>query len=152
MILLQVVTDTTSIETVGQSISVLDLALEGGFMMVPIFILSVIAIYLFFERLMIINKALGGTNSNFDPVHCAIVEAENVDLFTEVIVQDVCEIIQLQKTWRLCVSEEGVAGHERTVTKQNEHVTLRLVMSAREIQEPAKRRSDSLLTWGMRST
>ena len=57
MILLQVVTDTTSIESVDQSISVLDLAVEGGFMMVPIFVLSVIAIYLFFERLMIINKA-----------------------------------------------------------------------------------------------
>lgn len=57
MILLQVVTDTTSLETVNQSISVLDLAIQGGFMMVPIFLLSVIAIYLFFERLMIINKA-----------------------------------------------------------------------------------------------
>ena len=57
MILLQVVTDTTSLETVDESISVLDLAIEGGFMMIPIFILSVIAIYFFFERLMIINKA-----------------------------------------------------------------------------------------------
>lgn len=57
MILLQVVTDTTAVENVGESISVLDLAIEGGFMMVPIFILSILAIYLFFERLMIINKA-----------------------------------------------------------------------------------------------
>jgi biopolymer transport protein ExbB len=57
MILLQVVTDTTSVETLDESISVLDLAIQGGFMMIPIFILSVIAIYLFFERLMIINKA-----------------------------------------------------------------------------------------------
>ena len=57
MILLQVVTDTTAVETAGDSISVLDLAIQGGFMMVPIFILSVLAIYLFFERLMIINKA-----------------------------------------------------------------------------------------------
>lgn len=56
MILLQVVTDTTS-QTVDHSISVFDLALQGGFMMVPIFILSIIAIYLFFERLMIINRA-----------------------------------------------------------------------------------------------
>lgn len=57
MILLQVVTDTTAVEAVDESISVLDLAIQGGFMMVPIFILSVLAIYLFFERLMIINKA-----------------------------------------------------------------------------------------------
>ena len=57
MIVLQVVTDTTSVETLDESISVLDLAIQGGFMMIPIFVLSVIAIYLFFERLMIINKA-----------------------------------------------------------------------------------------------
>src|SRR5690606_30850635 len=57
MILLQVVTDTTTVEAVDQSLSVLDLAIEGGFMMIPIFILSVIAIYFFFERLMVINKA-----------------------------------------------------------------------------------------------
>lgn len=57
MILLQVVTDTTTVENVDESISVLDLAVQGGFMMVPIFILSVIAIYFFFERLMTINKA-----------------------------------------------------------------------------------------------
>lgn len=57
MIFLQVVTDTTTVESVDESISVLDLAIQGGFMMIPIFVLSVIAIYLFFERLMIINKA-----------------------------------------------------------------------------------------------
>jgi len=57
MIFLQVVTDTTAVENVGESISVLDLAIQGGFMMIPIFILSIVAIYLFFERLMIINKA-----------------------------------------------------------------------------------------------
>lgn len=57
MILLQVLTDTTTVESVDESVSVLDLAIQGGFMMVPIFVLSVIAIYLFFERLMIINKA-----------------------------------------------------------------------------------------------
>ncbi len=55
--ILQVVTDTTAFQTADESISVLDLALQGGFMMIPIFILSIIAIYLFFDRLMIINKA-----------------------------------------------------------------------------------------------
>lgn len=57
MILLQVVTDTAAVDAVDESISVLDLAIQGGFMMIPIAVLSVIAIYLFFERLMIINKA-----------------------------------------------------------------------------------------------
>lgn len=55
--ILQVVTDTTAFQTGEESISVLDLAIQGGFMMIPIFILSVLAIYFFFERLMIINKA-----------------------------------------------------------------------------------------------
>lgn len=55
--ILQVVTDTTAFQAGDESISVLDLAMQGGFMMIPIFALSVIAIYLFFERLMIINKA-----------------------------------------------------------------------------------------------
>lgn len=55
--ILQVVTDPPFLESVDSSISVLDLAIQGGFMMIPIFVLSVIAIYLFVERLMIINKA-----------------------------------------------------------------------------------------------
>ena len=57
MIILQVVSDTTTVDSVNESISVLDLAIQGGFMMIPIVVLSVIAIYLFVERLMIINKA-----------------------------------------------------------------------------------------------
>lgn len=58
MILLQVVTDTTTaLQSADQSISVFDLAIQGGFIMIPIFLLSIIAIYFFVERLMIINKA-----------------------------------------------------------------------------------------------
>lgn len=76
MILLQVVTDTTSLETVNQSISVLDLAIQGGFMMVPIFILSVIAIYLFFERLMIINKANQSPEQFMDRVKESVLKGD----------------------------------------------------------------------------
>ncbi len=43
--------------TPDQSLSAWDLAVAGGWMMIPIVILSVIAIYLFVERLLIINKA-----------------------------------------------------------------------------------------------
>ncbi len=59
MILLQIVTDSVATpETiVGQSLSVIDLAVKGGFMMVPIAILWVLAIYLFIERILTINKA-----------------------------------------------------------------------------------------------
>jgi biopolymer transport protein ExbB len=59
MVLLQIMTDTTaSVNTaVDQSISVWSLALAGGPIMIPIALLSVLAIYLFIERLMVINKA-----------------------------------------------------------------------------------------------
>lgn len=58
MILLQIVTDTVTSESVGgQSLSVIDLAIKGGFMMVPIAVLWVLAIYLFIERILTINKA-----------------------------------------------------------------------------------------------
>ena len=59
MILLQIVTDAvTEPETVtGQTLSVIDLAIKGGFMMVPIAVLWVLAIYLFIERVLTINKA-----------------------------------------------------------------------------------------------
>lgn len=59
MTLLQIVTDAvTETEAVtGETLSVIDLAVKGGFMMIPIFLLCVLAIYLFIERLLIINKA-----------------------------------------------------------------------------------------------
>jgi biopolymer transport protein ExbB len=59
MILLQIVTDAvTEPEAVtGQTLSVIDLAIKGGFMMIPIAVLWVLAIYLFIERVLTINKA-----------------------------------------------------------------------------------------------
>lgn len=59
MILTQIVTDLPEDPNAlaDQSISVWELAVAGGWMMIPIAILSVIAIYLFVERLLIINKA-----------------------------------------------------------------------------------------------
>ncbi len=56
MILTQIMTEPAS-EPVNQSLSIIDLALQGGFMMVPIVLLSIIAIYIFFERFLTINKA-----------------------------------------------------------------------------------------------
>lgn len=59
MTLLQIVTDSTAIvETANdQSISVLDLAMKGGVIMIPLALMWVIAIYVFVERLITINKA-----------------------------------------------------------------------------------------------
>jgi biopolymer transport protein ExbB len=57
MILLQIVTDTTALESADQSISILDLAMKGGVIMIPLALLWVIAVYVFIERLITVNKA-----------------------------------------------------------------------------------------------
>jgi len=59
MVLLQIVTDSVaSVDPgAGGSLSVIDLAIKGGFMMIPIAVLWVLAIYLFIERVLTINKA-----------------------------------------------------------------------------------------------
>ncbi|MBL6449978.1 MotA/TolQ/ExbB proton channel family protein [Fulvivirga sp. 29W222] len=53
---------TTSVDTSGvseelKSESVLDLLFKGGFMMIPLLILSIAAVYIFVERVLTINKA-----------------------------------------------------------------------------------------------
>ena len=60
MTLLQITTappDTTVTEAVSNSVSILGLLLKGGFMMIPILILSMVAVYIFVERIMTIKKA-----------------------------------------------------------------------------------------------
>ena len=57
MILSQIMTDEPAVESVNQSLSIIDLALKGGFMMIPIILLSFVAVYIFFERFLTINKA-----------------------------------------------------------------------------------------------
>jgi biopolymer transport protein ExbB len=58
MILLQILTDTATVETAAQqSISVWDLAMKGGVIMIPLALMWVIAVYVFIERLITINNA-----------------------------------------------------------------------------------------------
>ena len=59
MVLIQIVTDTATVADplAGQSLSIIDLAIQGGFMMVPILVCWILAIYLFIERVLTINKA-----------------------------------------------------------------------------------------------
>lgn len=57
MVLTQIITDPTSSEAADQSLSVIELIVAGGFMMYPIILLSVFAVYIFFERFLTLNKA-----------------------------------------------------------------------------------------------
>lgn len=54
---LNVATDTTAVAEGGDALSLMDLLLQGGFMMIPIVLLSIVAIYIFVERVLTINKA-----------------------------------------------------------------------------------------------
>lgn len=58
MFLAQILTEQTeSSAAAGQSLSILELIDAGGFMMYPIILSSVFALYIFFERFLTLNKA-----------------------------------------------------------------------------------------------
>ena len=57
MVLLQIATDTTAITSAQESISILELASKGGVIMYPLALMWIIAVYIFVERLLTINKA-----------------------------------------------------------------------------------------------
>lgn len=46
-----------NVEPAQQSINLLDTAMKGGVIMIPLLLLSIVAIYIFFERLTVINAA-----------------------------------------------------------------------------------------------
>lgn len=60
-VLLQIAADTTSAAAAGAqgeiSMSLIDMAIKGGVIMIPILILSVIAVYIFVERYFAVRKA-----------------------------------------------------------------------------------------------
>ncbi|HMQ00432.1 MAG TPA: MotA/TolQ/ExbB proton channel family protein [Cyclobacteriaceae bacterium] len=57
MIILQIVTGAEAVNSSDSALSVFELAMKGGFMMVPILVLWVVGIYIFFERLFALKKA-----------------------------------------------------------------------------------------------
>lgn len=61
MNLLQITTDTavdtTAYENAAESVRVIDLLYKGGYVMIPLIILSIVAIYIFVERTLTIKKA-----------------------------------------------------------------------------------------------
>lgn len=57
MLILQVSTTDPVVQDGDATISVLDLLLRGGYMMIPILLLSIVAVYIFYERWFTIKKA-----------------------------------------------------------------------------------------------
>jgi biopolymer transport protein ExbB len=74
MILLQtlaidsVTTAPAAIAASSQSIGLLDLLIKGGYMMIPLYILFVVAIFIFIQKLLVIRKASKTPGSLMDQV------------------------------------------------------------------------------------
>lgn len=67
MILTQITTtpvDSVALEQGVESIRIIDLLFKGGFMVIPLVLLSIVAVYIFIERVLTINKA-SQTPGNF---------------------------------------------------------------------------------------
>lgn len=72
MILLQITT-STAVDTVANgggeaSVSIMDLIFAGGFIMIPIFLLSILAVYIFVERILTIKNASRTPNQFTDKI------------------------------------------------------------------------------------
>ena len=68
--------DTLSTGVAGDSISVLELLVKGGYMMVPILLLSIIAVYIFVERLLTIRKASQTPDEFMDKIRNMVVSGD----------------------------------------------------------------------------
>lgn len=62
MVLLQI--DATDLASGDQSVTLIELIMKGGFMMIPILLLSIVAVVIFVERFLTLRKA-GETPENF---------------------------------------------------------------------------------------
>lgn len=80
MLLLQITTtavDTTAAVDGGEAtVSVLDLIFAGGFMMVPLFLLSILAVYIFVERVLTINKAARTPNQFIEKIRSLVLNGD----------------------------------------------------------------------------
>jgi len=78
MDLLQITTtQLDTLSTGGQEqVRIIELLIKGGFMMVPIFLLSILAIYIFVERMLTIKKASQISDDFYDNVKGHVVKGD----------------------------------------------------------------------------
>lgn len=80
MILLQTLSVADSLATADslaegatkQSIGLLDLLIKGGYMMIPLYLLFILAIFIFFERLITLKKASKTSSSLMDQIRVLV--------------------------------------------------------------------------------
>lgn len=74
MMLLQI--DATDLVAEDQSVTLIDLMLKGGFMMIPILLLSIVAVVIFVERYLTLRKA-GETPEDFtDDIRAKVISGD----------------------------------------------------------------------------
>jgi biopolymer transport protein ExbB len=77
MILLQISTASDSLAQGGSdTVSLLELSLKGGIMMIPIILLSLLAVYIFIERILLINKASKTPDAFFETIKELVVKGD----------------------------------------------------------------------------
>lgn len=72
---------TTAVDTVAASegeatVSILDLIFAGGFMMIPLFLLSILAVYIFIERYLTISKAAKTPNQFIEKIRNLVLNGD----------------------------------------------------------------------------
>ena len=60
--------DSLGMDAAGQNIGLLDLLIKGGYMMIPLYLLFILAIFIFIERLMTLKKATATSSHLLDQV------------------------------------------------------------------------------------
>jgi biopolymer transport protein ExbB len=70
--------DSLSMASKSNSIGLLDLLIKGGYMMIPLYLLFILAIYIFFERLLILKKASNTSSYLMDQVK-VLVQSGNTE-------------------------------------------------------------------------
>ncbi len=63
-----VVQDSTAVASTDSSIQIIDLVFKGGIMMIPIFLLSVLAVYVFVERIRTLKQAMASPDAFMDQI------------------------------------------------------------------------------------
>jgi biopolymer transport protein ExbB len=75
---ISIIPETAVAATSGQAISILDLMMKGGIIMIPIVLLSIISIYLFIERYVYIRK-LSAIDRNLVSSVVGELKAKNIE-------------------------------------------------------------------------
>jgi biopolymer transport protein ExbB len=70
--------DSLSMGATAESIGLLDLLIKGGYMMIPLYLLFILAIFIFFERLLTLKKASTTSSHLMDQVK-VLVQSGNTE-------------------------------------------------------------------------